>query len=426
MRHFLRKLWNDKRGNALVIAGAALPLVVGSAGLATDTIQWTMWKRQLQRAADSAAMAGVYAKVAGQDRNGAVNADLVYNQNTGITLETGYPKISFPADTADWDSAVRVELAVKRNLAFSSMFTSAPTIVASATAAIADSGEYCVVSLENTAVTGILNSGNSNLDLGCGMITNSTSLNAAIATGSATVNASPVAAVGGIQASKQWGNSTLLPFTIAQDDPFAAVKMDTTITPCNKNDPKVNPNETVPDLEPGCYKGFTINGTVKLKPGTYYIDAGDIDFGAQAKVDGTAGVTLVLTNSSASTTAHIGNLKMNGTAEVNLKAPKTGCVIGNPGCFDGIVLYQDKRAADDGSTSNSPNQVNGNSSSTLRGALYFPSQQVGFNGNGGLVTDCFMLVSRRVDFKGNMKLKNTCKKDGDPPPPTGRHVRLVA
>ena len=52
--------WKDRRGNALVIAGAALPLLVGAAGLATDTIQWTLWKRQLQRAADSAAIAGVY------------------------------------------------------------------------------------------------------------------------------------------------------------------------------------------------------------------------------------------------------------------------------------------------------------------------------------------------------------------------------
>jgi Flp pilus assembly protein TadG len=56
-----KRLWRDRRGNALAIAGAALPLVLGSAGLASDTIQWTLWKRQLQRAADSAAMAGVYA-----------------------------------------------------------------------------------------------------------------------------------------------------------------------------------------------------------------------------------------------------------------------------------------------------------------------------------------------------------------------------
>src|SRR5689334_9499242 len=63
MISFLKKVWRDRRGNALVIAGAALPLVIGSAGLATDTVQWSLWKRQLQRAADSAAIAGARAKL---------------------------------------------------------------------------------------------------------------------------------------------------------------------------------------------------------------------------------------------------------------------------------------------------------------------------------------------------------------------------
>ena len=62
MIKLLKKLMRDRRGNALVIAGASLPLVIGAAGLATDTIQWALWKRQLQRAADSAALAGVYAE----------------------------------------------------------------------------------------------------------------------------------------------------------------------------------------------------------------------------------------------------------------------------------------------------------------------------------------------------------------------------
>ena len=59
MRNFMTKIWHDKRGNALIIAAAALPLLIGSAGLATDTIQWALWKRQLQRAADSAARLNV-------------------------------------------------------------------------------------------------------------------------------------------------------------------------------------------------------------------------------------------------------------------------------------------------------------------------------------------------------------------------------
>ena len=58
-----KRLWNDKRGNALLIMAGAFPLLLGSAGLATDTIQWTLTKRQLQRAADSAAIAGVYASI---------------------------------------------------------------------------------------------------------------------------------------------------------------------------------------------------------------------------------------------------------------------------------------------------------------------------------------------------------------------------
>ena len=42
MFKFLKTLWRDRRGNALVIAGASLPLVIGSAGLASDTIQWAL------------------------------------------------------------------------------------------------------------------------------------------------------------------------------------------------------------------------------------------------------------------------------------------------------------------------------------------------------------------------------------------------
>ncbi len=82
---FFKKLWRDKRGNALVIAAAALPLVLGSAGLASDTIEWALWKRQLQRAADSAAIAGVYAHVQSASVTDAVNRDLSYNSHVGIT-----------------------------------------------------------------------------------------------------------------------------------------------------------------------------------------------------------------------------------------------------------------------------------------------------------------------------------------------------
>jgi len=191
---FFKKLWRDKRGNALIIAAAALPLVLGSAGLASDTIQWALWKRQLQRAADSGAIAGVYAIV--QDEGArtnvstAVDRDLTHNSHIGYTTTkfVGQPSTgSFASDPY----AVHVQLSVQKALSFSGMFMSlTPTITATATATVAPSGRYCVVSLEDTATTGITMTGNATVNLGCGMITNSTSMTAAVATGSSSVTSS--------------------------------------------------------------------------------------------------------------------------------------------------------------------------------------------------------------------------------------------
>src|SRR3954466_11833906 len=90
---FIRKLLKDRRGNALAIACACMPLVIGAAGLATDTIAWTLWKRQLQRAADSAAFAGAYDRAASTNPTGAttntptaVCRDLAVNLHTWMNL----------------------------------------------------------------------------------------------------------------------------------------------------------------------------------------------------------------------------------------------------------------------------------------------------------------------------------------------------
>ena len=152
MIRFLKSLWADRRGNALVIAAAALPVVVGAAGLATDTVQWAMWKRDIQRAADSAAFAGVYAQVqgnSGMTAEQAVDLDLSTHTTTGFNLLTNRT-IGFPTGSGYTD-AVQVTVSVQRRLGFSSLFLSqAPTITATATAALFDSGSYCVVALSKT------------------------------------------------------------------------------------------------------------------------------------------------------------------------------------------------------------------------------------------------------------------------------------
>jgi hypothetical protein len=429
---FFRKLWASKRGNALVIAGAALPLVVGSAGLASDTIQWTLVKRQLQRAADSAAIAGVYARVQGQNQTTAINTDLTKNQNTGLTLQGGYPQITNPA-IANTTNAVRVVLQVDQQLHFSSLFmSSTPAIQASATAATVQTGVYCVVSLENTSATGITASGNSNIDLGCGMITNSTSLNAAIATGSSSVHASPIAAVGDIQDSTHWNSAELLPFTIAEADPFASVDPPAGTTLPGSSCPSFRRTSGDPSLTSAqfladssnyqmttqgyyCMSEMTLNGTVTLPNGVYVIDGGDINIGAQANIT-CAECTFVLTNRSSSSTATIGDIDINGGAELHLGASTSGT-------YNNILIYQDRRAPSGTST---VNRINGNSSSLMSGALYFPNQLLDINGTAGLNFSCAQFVARIVNFSGNGSITNTCAAGYGTNSIMGRHVRLVA
>jgi hypothetical protein len=421
MISFFRKLLRNKRGNALVIAGAALPLVIGSAGLASDTIQWVLMKRQLQRAADSAAIAGVYARVRGDDQTAAINTDLTKNQNTGYTLLTGYPQITNPAVT-NATNTVRVVLQVQQPLHFSGLFiSSSPSIQASATAATIATGVYCVVSLENTSATGITATGNSNIDLGCGMITDSTSLNAAIATGSSSVHATPIAAVGDIQDSSHWNSAELLPYTVAEADPFAGVDVPA-FTGCqgNSNKLQVNASSTYnhsTDTGVICFSDMTLNGNVTLGDNAIYIiDSGDLSIGSQANVS-CAHCTFVLTNSSSGTSGvQIGNVNINGGAQLNLTAPTTGPMAN-------ILMYQDRRA---NSGSSQSNQINGNSASTFTGAFYFPTRILDINGTSNLNFTCAQFVARTVNFSGNGSITNTCPGGYGGNGIPGKHVRLVA
>jgi uncharacterized membrane protein len=58
---WVRRLLQSERGNVIVLGATTLPMVIGAAAIGIDTIQLSLWKRQLQRAADSAAMAGAHA-----------------------------------------------------------------------------------------------------------------------------------------------------------------------------------------------------------------------------------------------------------------------------------------------------------------------------------------------------------------------------
>ena len=453
MRKLLRKLWNDDRGNALIIAGAALPLLVGSAGLATDTIHWTLWKRELQRAADSAAIAGVYDRIESNTTAGTeevVLHDIDLNHHTGeiggiaIAMEATYPKVSFPADDGDMVDQVHVELAVRKVLPFSSLFMpEAPMIHAEATAAsVPGSDEFCVVSLETSPKnSGIIITGNAGIDMDCSFMSNSPSPNSAYAKGSAEVHADSVAAVGGIQESTNWHVDSYDPYSPAVDDPFASKTPAPGDMKCagkwkTQGGKTTWENDVLSETtdfanakdsagaKATCWSSMSVqpSGTlnIPLNYGPLYINGGDAFI--QGDLNCT-GCTIVLTNKSTSPTAPIGQFKVNADAKINITAPT-----GDTDYYKGIAIYQDRRAKDSAS---SVNKINGNSASTITGALYFPNQQLQYNGTGNTTASCTLFVSRRIEFSGNSGTLNRFKKSSDcvaaglPPVEGGRLVRLV-
>ena len=435
MRNFMTKIWGDKRGNAMIIAAAALPLLIGSAGLATDTIQWALWKRQLQRAADSAAIAGVYDRVAAASATtgtaAAVTKDLSLNNHTGMALQATYPKVTFPANSGIQQNQVRVELAIQRQLSFSSMFmTNPPLIKTTAQAAtVSSAGEFCVLSLQNNSKTGIQATGSATIVMDCGMMTNSTSTNAAAGQGSASVTATTLAAAGGIQQSSNWTVDAYQPYSPALADPYAALEPSPAeLSSCASSPPSLtigNPNNGLVVTGGACYGSLSIgsNRTLTLKDGLYIISGGSVN------IQGTLNLlnaTLILTNKNSGATQPIGSLDMNASGQLNATAPTTGK-------WSGMALYQDRRAVDNSPTgnisSNSPNRINGNSSNKITGVVYFPNQQVTYNGNGTGSSTCTQFVAKRIYWSGNTGMNNftaNCNMHGMSAIQTSLRVRLVA
>jgi hypothetical protein len=409
---FIRKILKDRRGNALAIACAAMPLVVGAAGLATDTIQWTLWKRQLQRAADSAAIAGVYDRSAA---NGATTTvpttvahDLSLNLHTWMGLKTGFPTLAYPADSGVMKWQVKVTLAIQEPLPFSSFFmSSAPTIYAVSTAAsIPSGGEACINARETSASkTGINITGNAGIYMpDCVLYSNSPSTNSAAAGGSSNVTAEAVAGVGGIQESNNWHVDAYRPYSPPIDDPFANVTPDPTDMHCVGSTLDENTNIAAAIASgTNCWSSLSVGSNQTLDiPSTYtgpiYINAGDAFI--QGNFSCTA-CTIVLTNIDPLSTT-IGKFKVNADSNVNMTAPTSGT-------YKGIAIYQDRRAPD----SSPSNKINGNSGSVIQGALYFPTQQLDYNGTGNTTAVCTMFVARRINFSGNSTTTNKFKKLSD-------------
>lgn len=237
VKRVIGSLRRNASGNVLLIFALGMPVFVGGAGLAVDTAQWYMWKREMQYAVDQAALAGAWSRVGGSTGNVyQTRAQQELTANLQVVDFQGTPSISLANYNGGTANSVLVTLSASQTLPFSSMLMNkGVTINVSAQAKFEQKQTFnaCMIALDPTGVGAITVGGGAYVAANCGALTLSKNRRAIIKNGSPTFDVGYVVAAGGIDNAFD-GNPNLQVFEDQPGltDPFAS------LTPPNDTRPR--------------------------------------------------------------------------------------------------------------------------------------------------------------------------------------------
>ena len=226
IRRILADLHSNTSGNAILLVALGMPVLIGTSGLAVDSAQYYMWKRDLQFAVDSAALGAAWARTttstqstyqarAVQEYN--ANVQVTDSFDTGPTTTLGVYDSATNAFTATNASpnAVQVVASATKALPFSNIITGrSTTVTVTATASAVPAGvavtntttlnvlTACMIALDPSARGAFTIGGTASGTVGCGGAALSTDPSAAIReNGNPSATFGQLVAGGGIEIS---------------------------------------------------------------------------------------------------------------------------------------------------------------------------------------------------------------------------------
>jgi len=138
-----------------------------------------------------------------------------------------------------------------------------------------------------------------------------------------------------------------------------------------------------------------VSGSATLQPGVYIINNGGMSLNNGSSLNGTAGVTIVLT-SSTNPAADTHTFNFGGSATITLTAPTTGTTAGIALWADGRLPY-------------SSDNLTGSSTPKITGAIYAPSHNVKYTGNSlSATTGCEQLIAYTIQISGTTTFNHDC------------------
>jgi Flp pilus assembly protein TadG len=435
-----KSLGRDEAGTVVMYA-VAVPVFAGVVAVGAETGNFYRLKRQMQNAADDAALAASIDSLAGKPTS-TVIADAQYeaqrngfaNGASNVTVSVNTPPTSGNYRTTP--GAVEVVITkgsqsflfgnalnaflghtsnpftlTARSVAAQSTYTkSGQTTNTTTNTTTTTNSVGCLVALTPNAEQGVNLSSFNNFTSDCSVLSNGTAStndsNASIyASNFNTAYFKSIWTRGSFQtasSNKVTYDTLLTSQTTSIVDPYASLG---TPSPgaCTYNNFTAPKGSSV-TLNQGTYcGGLVINGGVNnvyFTPGTYYIANGDLyitnvnGVSCPSCVDGQTGVTIILTQTTGNY-SDIGGFRIVSDNNVTLSAPPSGT-------YKGVLVYQDRNAPIGTMTSTSKIfTLSSLNNAKLSGAIYFPNNRIdisSLNNSGNSTQGCTVWVGRYIKF----------------------------
>ncbi|MGA2649953.1 MAG: DUF2341 domain-containing protein [Terracidiphilus sp.] len=267
----------------------------------------------------------------------------------------------------------------------------------------------CLYALDPTAADAFQIAGAQSVHTACGVVSESSSSSAFEMEGSETLyleNHAQVSVVGGADLTGQTylydtigGQDVSAVQTSSPGDPLSSLSPPASGTIVGRSPTYYDMNSKPANstLSPGIYCGGltignTSGATFTFSPGVYIMAGGGLTFESEAIVSGT-GVTFYNTSSTGwgcSSSYSYKPVTISGQVNANLSAPTSGD-------FDGVLFFGNRTGC---STAGScVDQINGESTAILNGALYFKSDEIEITGSNA--SGYTMLVADKIYINGN-------------------------
>ncbi len=406
-----------RRGAVAVMVAVCLAALFGVIALVLDGCKLQDMKRQAQKAADAAALAGAtdlfvnYNQSQGYDKTGTaytsaqteatnngfpdatggnvvtvkvpgqvplVGDDSIVDKNG--KLKAGYVEVTIVAPQPQFFSTIwgTQNLSVKARAVARGKFTSA---------------RPGILLLNPTAPKSLNATGNGNIYVtgGGDIIVDSSDPNAGNVTGNGIIGAHQINITGQNPGYSSSGGATFVgpngqpqaPNTNVPPTPDPFANLPPPSVPADSptaNAPSPGNGGTT-TLQPGNYPtGYkATNGNTVLQPGIYYLSGGGFSITGQAGVtvaqpgspgftpDPVTGNGVLIYNAS---TKNSDNIAITGTGTVSLTAPTQGI-------YAGLTIFQARNATQ-------AVQITGNGQTNIQGSVYAAAAQAQLTGNGGL------------------------------------------